>query len=127
MKTYGGGTSAYLRPIVKPVAGSVKVAVNGIAKTVGSQVTVDTATGVITFTAGNSPPIGAAVTAGFLFDVPVRFDADRLDIDLSAFGRAKFPTFRSSKSGPEVTMTELPQASQAILRADQPRFAPAGG
>jgi uncharacterized protein (TIGR02217 family) len=34
---------------------------------------------------------GAVVTAGFRFDVPVRFDTDRLDIDLSAFTAGEIP------------------------------------
>ena len=35
--------------------------------------------------------MGAAVTAGFLFDVPVRFDTDRLDIELTSFDAAEAP------------------------------------
>jgi uncharacterized protein (TIGR02217 family) len=34
---------------------------------------------------------GAAITAGFLFDVPVRFDIDRLDIELTSFDAAEAP------------------------------------
>ena len=47
---------------------------------------VDALTGLVTFTA--APAVGAAVTAGFLFDVPVRFDTDRLDIELTSFDAA---------------------------------------
>jgi uncharacterized protein (TIGR02217 family) len=51
---------------------------------------VDLATGVIGFT---TPPANdAAVTAGFLFDVPVRFDTDRLDVELSSFDAAEAPS-----------------------------------
>ena len=53
--------------------------------------TCDPATGVVTFPAGALPPAGAAVTAGFAFDVPVRFDTDELDIDLSAFAAGEIP------------------------------------
>lgn len=68
------------RPIAKPVAGTVRVAVDG-AET--SAFTVDAATGVVTF---DSPPgVGAVLTAGFAFDVPVRFDADRIDVTLESF------------------------------------------
>jgi uncharacterized protein (TIGR02217 family) len=75
-KTYGDVS----RDVKKPVAGTVKAAVAGVAT---AAFTVDTATGVITFT---SPPAdGAAVTAGFEFDTPVRFDTDRIDVTLEGF------------------------------------------
>jgi uncharacterized protein (TIGR02217 family) len=32
-----------------------------------------------------APAAGAAVTAGFAFDTPVRFDTDRLDVTLEGF------------------------------------------
>ncbi len=40
----------------------------------------------------HAPAAGAAVTAGFLFDVPVRFDTDHLSIDLSAFRAGEIPS-----------------------------------
>jgi uncharacterized protein (TIGR02217 family) len=43
----------------------------------------------VTFTA--APPAGAVITAGFAFDVPVRFDTDELDIDLSTFDAGGIP------------------------------------
>ena len=45
--------------------------------------------GVIRFAA--PPPAGAIVRAGFLFDVPVRFDTDYLEIDLAAFDAGDIP------------------------------------
>jgi len=90
-KTYGGAFSPYQRPIVKPVAGSVQVAVDGVAQTVGTGYAVDATTGVVTFPAGHIPPTGTAVAAGFLFDVPVRFDTDYLEVDLSAFAAGAIP------------------------------------
>ena len=48
-------------------------------------------TGIVTFQAGHIPALGAGVTAGFLFDVPVRFDTDYLEIDLSAFAAGAIP------------------------------------
>jgi uncharacterized protein (TIGR02217 family) len=92
LKNYGAAFAPYQRPIAKPVAGSVLVAVAGVAKTLGTQFTLDAATGVITFTAGNVPVNGAAVTAGFEFDVPVRFDTDRLEIDLASFDGGEIPS-----------------------------------
>jgi uncharacterized protein (TIGR02217 family) len=77
-----------VRPITKPVEGSVKMAVNGVELASGG-FTVNTLTGVVTV--AEAPAEDAAVTAGFLFDVPVRFDIDRLDIELSSFDAAEVP------------------------------------
>jgi len=90
-KTYGGAFAPYRRPIVKPVAGSVHVAVDDVAQSEGSAFTLDAASGLVTFLAGHVPSPGAAVTAGFLFDVPVRFDTDYLEVDLSAFAAGAIP------------------------------------
>ncbi len=87
-KRYGAAFDPYLRTIAKPVAGSVRVAVNGVALVTGW--TVDVTTGTIGFAA--APANGASVTAGFLFDVPVRFDTDRLDIELNGFDGAEAPS-----------------------------------
>jgi uncharacterized protein (TIGR02217 family) len=40
---------------------------------------------------GKIPPVGTAVTVGFAFDVPVRFDTDRLDVNLVAFEAGDAP------------------------------------
>lgn len=90
VKTYGGLHAPYQRLIAKPVAGTVRVAVAGVEK-IAPAFTCDHATGLVTFAAGQVPPTGAAVTAGFQFDVPVRFDSDELDIDLSAFAAGEIP------------------------------------
>jgi len=91
VKTYGSLYAPYQRPIVKPVSGSVRVAVAGDEAVEGADFTVDITTGVVTFLAGHIPVSGAAVTAGFLFDVPVRFDTDYLEVDLSAFAAGAIP------------------------------------
>lgn len=91
-KTYGGAFSPYVRTIPKPVNGSVTIAVNGTVKTSGTDFSVDHATGIVTFLPGRIPPPGATVTAGFEFDVPVRFDTDRLDIDLASFEAGEAPS-----------------------------------
>jgi uncharacterized protein (TIGR02217 family) len=90
VKTYGAGFAPYVREIVKPVAGSVRVAVAGV-EVAGSAFTCDATTGIVTFLSGHIPAVGAAVTAGFLFDVPVRFDTDYLEVDLSAFAAGAIP------------------------------------
>lgn len=80
-KTYGGAFAPYVRPIRKPVAGSVRIAVAG-TELPASAFQADPTTGRVTLAAAPAP--GAAVTAGFLFDVPVRFASDRLEIDHQA-------------------------------------------
>jgi len=86
-KTYGAEFDPYVRPITKPVAASVRVAVDGVET---ADFALDALTGMVTF--GVAPAAGKAVTAGFLFDVPVRFDTDRLDIELSSFDAAEAPS-----------------------------------
>ncbi len=78
VKRYASGAQSWTRAIAKPVAGSVRIALDGVEQ--GSGWSVDTATGVVTFSA--APGSGVAVTAGFEFDVPVRFDTDVLDVTL---------------------------------------------
>ena len=77
-KRYTSGAQSWTRAITKPVAGSVTIALNGTPQVSGWS--VSTATGLITFTAAPAP--GVAITAGFEFDVPVRFDTDALDVTL---------------------------------------------
>ncbi|MEM6851356.1 MAG: DUF2460 domain-containing protein [Pseudomonadota bacterium] len=84
-KTYASGGASYVRPIKKPVAGTVSLAVGGAVQTGGADYSVDATTGLISFDAGSIPAPGAAITAGFEFDTPVRFDTDQLDINLAAF------------------------------------------
>jgi uncharacterized protein (TIGR02217 family) len=91
VKNYGGAFAPYARAIAKPVAESVRVAVDGIEQSQGADFSVDAASGVITFLPGHIPRAGADVTAGFEFDVPVRFDTDRLDINLAAFEAGEAP------------------------------------
>lgn len=89
VKTYGTTFSPYIRPIIKPMAGTVKVAINGIEKSSGFA--CDVTTGLVTFAAEHIPQAGAVVTAGFEFDVPVRFESDDLELDLSAFTAGAVP------------------------------------
>lgn len=87
-KLYGADFDPYLRSITKPVSGSVLVAVAG-ASLAAADFSVDALTGVVTLDV--APGVSAAVTAGFLFDVPVRFDTDRLDVELTSFDAAEAP------------------------------------
>ena len=89
IKTYASGDSAYTRDLVKPVAGSVKVAVAGVVQTLPAEFTVEEARGIVTL---NLPPaLGAVVTAGCEFDVPVRFDTDRISASIASFQAGEVP------------------------------------
>ena len=77
-KHYTSGAQSWTRAITKPVAGTVSIALNGTPQASGWSVSA--ATGLITFT--TAPAAGVAITAGFEFDVPVRFDTDALDVTL---------------------------------------------
>ena len=87
-KTYTSGPASWTRTIKKPVSGSVVVAVNGVTQTSG--VSIDTTTGIVTFV--TAPAASAAITAGFEFDVPVRFDTDALSINLADFAAGEIPS-----------------------------------
>lgn len=84
VKMYGVGEDAYARPVRKPVAETVRVAVDAIETEAFS---ADPTTGVVTFDI--APVDGATLTAGFHFDTPVRFDADRLDATLETFNAGR--------------------------------------
>jgi len=77
-KLYTSGAQSWTRATVKPVAGTVRVALGTAEQLTGW--TLDATTGVVTFTI--APGNGVIVRAGFEFDVPVRFDADMLDVTL---------------------------------------------
>ena len=77
-KRYISGAQTWVRTIAKPVTGTVRVALGMVEQMTGW--TVDTTTGVITFT--TAPANSVIIRAGFEFDVPVRFDSDTLDVTL---------------------------------------------
>ncbi|WP_417495696.1 TIGR02217 family protein [Maricaulis sp.] len=86
VKYYASGAQSWTRMIAKPVEGTVVVAVDGVE----AAVSVDHATGLVSFS--EPPGEGAAITAGFAFDCPVRFDTDQLEIALDAIGAGEAPS-----------------------------------
>lgn len=90
VKSYGSAFAPWTRTIALPVAGSVRVAVDGVEQT-QDRFAVNATTGVVTFVAQHIPAEGAAVTAGYEFDVPVRFDTDKLEINLQQFCAGSIP------------------------------------
>lgn len=86
IKNYDAGDRAQQRRITRPRAGSVLAAVNGVAVSnwqLG-------ALGEIIFE--TAPANGAAISAGFRFDVPVRFASDQIEINRYSFGAGETPS-----------------------------------
>ena len=86
VKSYGDPSDPQVRPISRPREGTVLVSLDGTAT---SAFTLETG-GVIVF--DDAPAEGVAIRAGFLFDVPVRFAEDRLDISGAAFAAGEAPS-----------------------------------
>ncbi len=78
IRTYSSGGATDVRTITKPVAGMVKVYLAGVQQASGWS--VNTTTGVITFS--TAPGNNVAVSADYEFDVPVRFDTDRMAVTI---------------------------------------------
>lgn len=89
IKTYRSGEITYARPITKPVAGSVRVALGDEEVLEGVHYEVDTQTGVLHF--AHPVNAGVRISAGFEFDVPVRFDIDRIHTSLASFQAGEVP------------------------------------
>ena len=88
-KTYRSGESTYTRPIKKPLQGTVSVGFSGDQMSEGIDWEVDTALGTITF--ANAPDEGVIVTAGYEFDVPVRFDIGYIHTSVASFQAGEVP------------------------------------
>jgi uncharacterized protein (TIGR02217 family) len=90
VKTYQSGAQSYGRPIAKVVQGSVRIGVGGDPRLIADDYTMDHDTGVVTF--AFPPDEGLLVTAGFEFDVPVRFDTDGVRVSVSSFNAGEVPS-----------------------------------
>ncbi|HEY0958909.1 MAG TPA: DUF2460 domain-containing protein [Novosphingobium sp.] len=87
VKRYGEGAEAQVRRITRPCFDTLLVSVAGVLIAEGW--TLDEG-GVLTF--AEAPASGAQVRAGFLFDVPVRFAEDRLEIAGASFAAGEAPS-----------------------------------
>ena len=90
IKTYTSGDQSYMRPIKKPVKGTVQIAVGSDPQVEDVQFTVDPANGKITFL--EAPDINVRLTAGFEFDIPVRFAIDRITTSVMTFNAGEIPS-----------------------------------
>ena len=75
---------------MKPVLGTVRIGIQGDPLVESVHYTIDYNTGVVTFTV--SPEEEAEVSAGFEFDVPVRFDTDRIQTSVASFQAGDVPS-----------------------------------
>ena len=89
VKAYQSGGQTYAREITKPVLGTVVIAVQGDVLSEGVHFSVEHKTGVVTFNI--APPDQQEVSAGFEFDVPVRFDSDRILTSVASFQAGDIP------------------------------------
>ncbi|MGE4303694.1 MAG: DUF2460 domain-containing protein [Novosphingobium sp.] len=87
IKAYGDGEDAQIRQITRPDFATIVVSIDGVVQ-VGNWSLGEA--GVIAF--DDPPADGAVVRAGFLFDVPVRFAEDQLEISGAAFAAGEAPS-----------------------------------
>jgi len=90
VKSYASGAQTYVRPIEKAVFKSVLIGLAGDPMVLGVDYDLDLDAGLVTF--GTAPAEAAAVTAGFEFDVPVRFDTDRIQVSVASFRAGDVPS-----------------------------------
>ncbi len=89
VKTYRSGDQSYIRPIAKPVLGTVTLGIEGAQLYEGVDFAVDLTTGLVTL--AEAPTTGLEITAGYEFDVPVRFDTDRIATSVASFQAGEVP------------------------------------
>ncbi len=87
LKTYGDASGSQERRVTRPRADTVRVAINGAPANSGWQLAE---LGNIDFDI--APAAGSVITAGFDFDVPVRFAADRIDVSIAGWRAGELPT-----------------------------------
>ena len=86
-KTYASGGFEYQRPISKPVSGSVVVGLDGIEAV---DWTIDAVSGVIGF--ATPPGLDVIISAGFEFDVPVRFAVEAIQTSVASYQAGDVPS-----------------------------------
>ena len=89
-KLYRSGLQVHARVITKPVDGTVRIGVNGGELQEGQHFIVDTETGMVVLEEAPAPD--AEITAGYEFDVPVRFDTDHIATSVASFQAGDMPS-----------------------------------
>lgn len=89
-KRYSDGGIDYDRPITHLVSGRVVVLKDNVVQTESTHYTISLTTGLITWTAGNWPAVGVDIQVAIEFDIPMRFDTDKLKLNLLMFRRGSW-------------------------------------
>lgn len=89
-KIYRSGEQTYSRPIHKPVVATVQIGLGSVEQVQGVDYEINHDTGIVTF--AHPPSVGVEVTAGFEFDVPVRFDTDQIVVSAASFQAGEVPS-----------------------------------
>jgi len=88
-KTYVSGDWQTVRQITRPNPGTVRVGVGGTELAESAGWVLDLQTGAVTFAV--PPAVGAEITVGYEFDVPVRFDTDLIQVSVASFQAGDVP------------------------------------
>ncbi|MEY8828066.1 TIGR02217 family protein [Sedimentitalea sp. XS_ASV28] len=88
-KTYRSGVFSYERPITKPVAGTVRIGIEQDEMRESVDYEIDLTSGIVRF--GKPPASDMRIMAGYEFDVPVRFDTDRIQTSVASFQAGDVP------------------------------------
>ncbi len=91
IKRYGDEQTGYVRSIKKPATGQLALSINDTAVT-EDQYSVDWNSGLIEFNSNSIPQSDTTIKAGYEFDIPVRFDADEISINLTHFEVGDIPS-----------------------------------
>lgn len=89
IKTYRSGGHEAVREVTKPIANTVRLAVDG-TEILPNEFEVDDLTGQVTFF--DAPSANMPITAGYEFDVPARFDVDYLPVNVATFQAGQIPS-----------------------------------
>ncbi len=89
-KTYASGAFSYERPLSKPVAGTVLVGLDGLQLQESIDWDIDLTSGKLTFS--HAPDEEVEITAGYEFDVPVRFSVDTIQTSVASFQAGDIPS-----------------------------------
>lgn len=95
IKSYTDTASTYVKNITRQIDSTLSLWVNGVLQTITTHYTIGPL-GVITFV--TAPPDTELVEAQFEFDLPVRFDIDKLDLEVEWYNAAALP---------DITIVEL--------------------
>ncbi len=90
IKVYRSGGFVYERPIGKPVKGTVRIGLSQDEMQEGVDYEIDTTLGVISFSHPPDPDV--EISAGYEFDVPVRFDTDSIQTSVASFKAGDVPS-----------------------------------